>query len=323
MKKKVLITRHLLGEGMKILKQKYDIVNNPESFPFSRGVLLKEINNCHGLLCVGDKIDKEIIDNGKALQVISQAAVGVDNIDIDYCTTKRIPVGNTPGVLVTATANIGILHILNGMRGFTKGNFDIRKGQANSSDPCYTLGRDLEGKNLVIIGFGNIGKEVAIRATVFGFNLFACSPDFTEDIRINDTVVKAISFDEGIKIADVLSLHLPLTKSSRNLINKDIFRRMKKNAVLVNLARGAIVNTEDLYSALVNHEIGFASLDVLDPEPIPVDHPLLSLDNVFLTPHMGSSTVETRIKMADLAVRNLMNGLEGIPLETSVNQNLF
>lgn len=228
--------------------------------------------------------------------------------------------GNTPGVLVSATANIGILHILNGLRGFTKGNQEIQKGNRKISTPDFTLGRELEGKNLVIIGFGKIGRNLAAKAGVFGFNIYGCSPSFTEDSTIDGTPVKSVSFDDGVKIADVLILLLPLTEKSRNMIDKKVFSMMKNDAVLVNMARGPIVNTKDLYSALTSGEIGFASLDVLDPEPIPSNHPLLKLENAFLTPHMGSSTEETRTKMADLAVRNLINGLEGIPLEASVNQ---
>jgi glyoxylate reductase len=323
MKKKILITTPLLGEGVKQLKEKFEVIQCGGFKPLSKSALINHIKDCHGLLCVGNPVDKEVLDNAPLLEVVSQAAVGIDNIDIAYCTEKKIPVGNTPGVLVSATANLGILHILNGLRGFSKGNQEIKNSNEKLIETDYTLGRELEGKNLVIIGFGQIGRNLALKAAVFGFNIYACSPHFTEDTEINGTTVKAVSFEEGIKIADVLTLCLPLIDASRNLVDKHVFTKMKNDAVLVNIARGPIVNTEDLYNALKNGEIGFASLDVLDPEPIRADHKLFDLENVFLTPHMGSSTIETRTKMADLAVRNLINGLEGIPLETSVNQGMI
>jgi glyoxylate reductase len=322
-KGKVLVTVPLLGKEIENLKTMYEIVQCKGKKSMSREEILKEIETVDALLCVGNKIDKEVIDKGKNLKVISQAAVGIDNIDVKYCTKKGIPVGNTPDVLVSATANIGMLHILNGLRGFVKGGNDIKKGKWISDDPSFTLGRELEGKTLVIVGFGKIGRNIAKKALAFDFNVFACSPHFKESIIINGKEVKPVTFEQGIKIADVLSLNLPLTESTVGLINKDVLKQMKNDSILVNMARGPIVNTSDLYEALLNNEIGYASLDVLDPEPIPKDHPLLDLENVFITPHMGSSTVETRTKMADLAVRNIIRGLKGQKLEASVNQHLI
>lgn len=322
-KYKILVTAPLLGNEIKNIKTIFNVVHHTGKEPMSKAEILKEIDDADALLCVGNQIDKEIIDRGKNLKVISQAAVGVDNIDVKYCTQKGIPVGNTPDVLVSATANIGILHILNGLRGFVKGGNDIKKGKWANEDPSFTLGREAEDKNLVIVGFGKIGRNLAKKALAFDLNVFACDPFYKESIVIDSKEIKPITFEEGIKIADVVSLHLPLTEDTRGLFNKDVFEKMKKDAVLVNLARGPIVNTKDLYEALIEHEIGYASLDVLDPEPVPQDHPLLGLENVFITPHMGSSTIETRTKMADLAVRNLTCGLQGTELETSVNQHLL
>lgn len=320
---KVVVTSLLLGNEIENIKTMYNVVQYSGKKTMSREEILKEVETADALLCVGDKIDKEVIDRGKKLKVISQVAVGVDNIDVDYCTKKGIIVGNTPDVLVSATANIGILHILNGLRGFVKGGNDIRKGKWANGDATFTLGREVEGKNLVIVGFGKIGRNVAKKALAFNLNVFACGPHFKESIFIDGKEIKPVTFEEGIKIADVLSLHLPLTEHTLGLINKDVLKRMKNDSILVNMSRGPIVNTEDLYEALISNEIGYASLDVLDPEPVPKDHPLLALENVFITPHMGSCTVETRSKMANLAVRNIICALQGEKLEASVNQHLL
>lgn len=322
-KSKVLVTAPLLGKEIDNLKKMYEVIHHMGDEPISREVLLNEIETAEALLCIGNKIDQEVIDRAKNLKVISQAAVGVDNIDVGYCTKKGILVGNTPDVLISATANIGILHILNGLRGFTKGASDIKKGVWANQNPSVTLGRDVAGKNLVIIGFGKIGRNLAKKAMAFGLKVYAYDPLFTRSIRLDGKKVKPITFEQGVKIADVLSLHLPLTKGTKGMINKEVFKQMKNEAVLVNLSRGAIVDTDDLQEALINHEIGFAALDVIDPEPITRNHPLLNMENVFITPHMGSSTFETRSRMADLSVRNIFCGLQGKKLEASVNQHLL
>ncbi len=285
--------------------------------------LEKYLPKASGIICLlDDPISAAVINQAPRLQVISSMAVGTDNIDVKTCTSRGIPVGHTPGVLTDGTADLTVALLLSVSRQLAAANQDARAGKWSSWEPTGWLGRDLKEATVGIIGLGKIGTAVAERLKPFG-----CKLIFTNlrDLPEQENKLNAIQvdLDELLSNSDFICLHVPLTKDTKGLIGKDAFAKMKKNTILINAARGPVVDTDALYKALESKKILAAGLDVTDPEPLPPDHPLYQLPNCFITPHIGSATVNTRREMAAIALKNLKAGILGDPLPYCVNPEIY
>jgi glyoxylate reductase len=267
-------------------------------------------------------INAALLERAPNLRVVSNMAVGVDNVDLAACTRRGIPVGNTPGVLTEATADLSMALILSAARHLPEAAADAKAGRWTTWDPTGWLGVDLNGAVLGIAGMGKIGRAVAKRAHAFSMRLIysdtAPVPEIEEQLG-----AKFVSFDELLAESDILSLHVPLSSETYGLVGQDALRRMKPTAILVNAARGPVVDTAALQHALEQGWIRAAALDVTDPEPLPQEHPLYSLPNCLVVPHIGSATHNTRRRMAELACQNLLAGLEGRRLPHCVNPEVY
>lgn len=263
-------------------------------------------------------ITENILRSAPNLRVVSNMAVGVDNIDIKACTQRKIPVGNTPGVLTESTADLTMSIMLAIARNIPQASLDAREGRWKTWSPAGWLGIELNGSTLGIIGMGKIGKAVARRASGFGMKIL-----FTDPEKISFESATQVPLQELLKNSDIVSLHTPLTPETLGLINKPMLSLMKPTSILINAARGPLVDTSDLLEALQLHKIASAALDVTDPEPLPPDHPLYRLPNCLIVPHIGSATQQTRRKMAELACLNLLAGLRGERLPYCVNPEVY
>jgi glyoxylate reductase len=281
---------------------------------------LPEAQGLFSLLTI--PVNAALLERAPNLRVVSNMAVGVDNIDLGACTRRGIPVGNTPGVLTEATADLSMALILSAARRLPEAAADAKAGHWTTWDPTGWLGADLDGAVLGIAGMGKIGRAVAKRAHAFGvrlvYNDTAPVPEIEEQLG-----AEFVSFDELLSQSDILSLHVPLSNETYGLVGEDALRRMKPAAILVNAARGPIVDTLALQQALEQGWIRGAALDVTDPEPLPPDHPLYSLPNCLVIPHIGSATHNTRRRMAELACQNLLAGLEGRRLPNCANPEVY
>jgi glyoxylate reductase len=319
-KPKVFVSRIIPAAGLDQIKAHCDVNLWEERLPPPYEVLTERVKGVDGLLCLlTDRIDAALMDAaGSQLKVISQMAVGYDNIDIPAATQRGIPVGNTPGVLTEATADLTFALLLAAARRIVEGVNYIKAGSWQTWEPETLLGADLTGATLGIVGLGRIGSAVARRASGFDMRIIAHSPETTaeEADRLDVTLV---DFDTLLAESDFVSIHTPLTAETRHLINSDALRKMKRTAILVNTARGPIVDQQTLYEALKDGIIAYAALDVTDPEPIAPDHPLLELPNITIVPHIGSASIRTRNRMGEIAAANLLAGLRGEPLPHQVN----
>lgn len=274
------------------------------------------LRTADGILSTGAlSVDSTLLEKAPHLKVISQPSVGVDNIDLAACTSRKIPVGHTPNVLVEATADLFFGLMLSAARRIPESWNFVKRGAWTQSD-AFPFGTDLYGKTLGIVGMGRIGVGVAKRAQASGMSVIYHNRHARSDNESLQT--KYVSFDELLTRSDFVMILVPLTKESHHLFGAAEFKKMKPTAYLINGARGKLVDTNALYDALKNGEIAFAALDVTDPEPLG-DHPLLTLSNILITPHIGSATHETRDSMARLAVKNLLNGLSAKPLAACAN----
>ena len=274
--------------------------------PPSRTKLHECAGELEGILCLlTDRIDAEFLDAAPNLRAISNYAVGVDNIDVEAATARGIPVGYTPDVLTEATADATFALLLAAARRVVEGDAEVRAGHWLTWEPQQLLGFDVHGKTLGIVGMGRIGKAVARRAGGF-------------DMEVLDS--KEVGLGELLERSDFVSLHTRLTDETRHLIGEDELRRMKDTAILINTARGPIVDTQALQRALVYGWIAGAALDVTDPEPLPKGHPLLDAPNLIVVPHIASASTEAREAMANLAVDNLLAGLAGEQMPQQVNR---
>jgi glyoxylate reductase len=258
-------------------------------------------------------LDGAMLDRVSGLRVISNYGVGVDHINLQDAWARRIPVGNTPGVLDKATADMGMALLLASARRVVEGDRYARSPEFVTYDPCYMLGREVHSSTLGIVGLGAIGWQIAKRARAFDMRLLYYNRHRRPDVEIEFGAEYA-TLSELLARSDYVMLSCPLTAETRGLINAAALARMKRSAILINIARGAVVETEALYEALRDGVIAAAALDVTDPEPLPRDHPLLGLRNLTVVPHLGSATVETRTRMAEMSIRNLFRGLRGEPL---------
>ena len=322
-KPKVLVTRNIFSEDIDRIKEIAEVDLWEEELPPSREILLQKSKGISGILClITDDIDKELMDNaGTKLKVISQIAVGYNNIDIAEATRRGIPVGYTPDVLTHTTADFAFALLMATARLIVPGYNAVSNGLWKTWHPLHFLGQDVYGSTLGIVGMGRIGFEMARRS--IGFNMNVIYYDINRRRDLEDEVrMKYVSFDELLAISDFVSIHVDLNPVTKNMFNEEQFNKMKESSVIINAARGPIIDNMALYSALKDNKIYAAGLDVTDPEPIPSNHPLLTLDNCLIVPHIASASVATRKAMSRLATTNLINGLMDRSLSTCVNQEI-
>jgi lactate dehydrogenase-like 2-hydroxyacid dehydrogenase len=306
---RIFISRLIPSPGLDFVKQHFpspDIWQN--ELPPTRAELLERVRGVDGILCtLTEKIDAELLDAaGPQLKVVSSMSVGVDHIDLAAAASRGVRIGNTPGVLTDATADQAFALMLAAARRVTEAERYLRAGKWATWIPDLLLGVDLVGVTLGIVGFGRIGQAVAKRAQGFDMRVIYHSPSTKPAFN-----AKQVDLDTLLKESDFISIHVPLKPETRHLVNADFLAKMKPNAVLVNTARGGVLDQNALFQALQNNRIFAAALDVTDPEPLPMDSPLLELENCIIVPHLGSASKKTRDQMSLLAAQNLVAGLNG------------
>jgi len=322
MDKKVFVTHQLPGNRIHELGQLCDmnVWMGPGLLP--DGALREELSEAQGLLCLlTDRVDRNLLDSLPNLEFVSSMSAGVDHIDVAALTERGIPLGHTPGVLVDATANAAFALMLAAARRVVEADRYIRQGNwrvDNAWSPEFFTGKDVSGATLGIIGLGAIGQAVAKRAASFGMRVLGYN--HTER---NVPGVDSVSLEELLLRSDFVSIHVPLNDETRNLMNADRIATMKPGAVLVNTARGGIVDETALAQALAQGDLYAAGIDVFETEPVEQENPLLALPNVVVAPHIGSATALTRARMADLAVDNAIAALAGQLMPFCVNSEVY
>jgi len=315
----VLITHTLPREWISILEERCKIFIGPTDATEWDPTLIELLPQADGLFTLLTiPVTETVLRKSPNLRVVSNMAVGVDNIDVKACTLRKIPVGNTPGVLTESTADLTMALLLSIARNIPRASMDAREGRWKTWSPTAWLGMELNGSTLGIIGMGKIGKAVARRAMGFGMKIL-----FSDIQTKNEINTTRVPLDELLKKSDIISLHTPLSDDTRGMINQSTLSMMKPSAILINAARGPLVDTPAIVDALVNHKIAAAALDVTDPEPLPPMHPLYGLPNCLIVPHIGSATQQTRRNMAELACKNLLAGLGGEHLPYCVNPEVY
>lgn len=323
MKPKVFVTRIIPDEGLNMIRQAAEMKLWEDELPPPREVLLREVRNVDGLLSLlTDQVDATLMDSNPCLRVISNYAVGYDNIDIPAATQRDIPVGNTPGVLTDTTADLAFTLLVSAARRIVEGADYVRAGRWKTWGPKLLTGLDIHHATLGIIGFGRIGQKLARRAQ--GFEMRVLYSDVFRRVDLEKSMgVRYVEPDTIYHESDFISIHTDLNEKTRHMINASAFARMKPSAIVINTARGPIIDPAALYEALSSGRIRAAALDVTEPEPIPVDSPLVKLPNCLIVPHIASASVATRAKMAEMAAANLIAGVRNERLPTCVNPEVY
>lgn len=317
----IYITRKLPEEIIQPLLDQYEVhMWDKEDVSVPKEILIEEAKKADGLLTMlSDKIDQEVLQVSENLKVIANLAVGFDNIDVVKAAEKGIAVCNTPDVLTDTTADLTFALLMATARRIVEACEFVKQGQWKSWSPLLLAGYDIHHKTIGIVGMGKIGEGVAKRAK--GFDMEILYHNRTRKLGAEETLgATYVSFSELITKSDFIVCLTPLTDETRNLFNKEIFKKMKKSVVFINVSRGPVVDEQALYNALIEGEIAAAGLDVFDVEPIGAEHPLLTLPNVVALPHIGSSGIETRMAMMKLCCDNIQLVLEGQPPKTLVNK---
>jgi glyoxylate reductase len=324
-KPRVFVTRLIPEGGLALVRQACDAEIWAGETPPSREVLLQKVRGVDGLLCLlTDPVDGEVMDAaGPGLRVISNFAVGYDNVDVAGATERGIPVGNTPGVLTETTADMAFALLMAAARRVVEGADYVRAGKWRTWGPTLLLGHDVHGATLGIVGMGRIGRALAQRASGFEMRVLYYDPYCDEDKGQDRGAVVRCSLDELLAESDFVSVHVPLTADTHHLIDAAALGAMKPTAVLVNTSRGPVVDMDALYDALKADTIAYAALDVTDPEPLPANHKLLALPNCLVVPHIASASHATRTRMAVMAAENLLAGLRGERLPNCVNPMVY
>ena len=320
MRPRVLVTRLIPDEGLDPIRAACDADVWADDLPPPRAELLRRVVGCRGLLTLlTDRVDDELLEAaGPGLRVVSNYAVGYDNVDVMACHRRGVAVGNTPGALTETTADLAWALILATARRVAEGDRYVRTGQWRTWGPRLLLGSDVHGATLGIIGLGRIGAAVARRAAGFAMTVLYHSRSRVAPELETSLGATHVPLDELLERSDIVSINAALTPETRGLIDAVALARMKPTAVLVNTARGPIVDGRALADALRDGVIAGAGLDVTDPEPIAVDDPLLRLPNCLIVPHIASATRATRGRMAEMAAANLLAGVRGEPLPSPV-----
>jgi lactate dehydrogenase-like 2-hydroxyacid dehydrogenase len=322
---KVFVSRVIPDEGLARVREATDATVWEDDLPPPRDELLRAIEGCDGVLTLlTDRVDDELLDRaGPQLKVVSNFAVGFDNIDVAACTARGIPVGNTPGVLTETTADLAWALLMAAARRLPEGDHYVRAGRWKTWGPMLLMGPDIHGATLGIIGFGRIGQAVARRARGFGMRILYHDPRRVSPAVEAEYGAEYRTLEGLLPEADFVTLHVDLRPETKGLIDAERLAWMKETAILVNTSRGPVVDSMALVDALQNGVIAGAALDVTDPEPLPVDHPLVGLDNCLVVPHIASASRATRGKMAEMAAANLLAGVRGDRLPTPVNPEVY
>ena len=325
MKPRVLVTRTIPDAGLDRVRQACDVDLWDDELPPPREELLRRSAGMDGLLTLlTDRVDDELLDAaGPQLKVVSNFAVGFDNIDIPALTRRKIPAGNTPGVLTETTADLAFALLMAAARRIPESVAYVQDGRWKTWGPMLLMGVDIHGSTLGIVGFGRIGREMARRGRGFGMTILYHDVHPATADEEAELGARRVEMDELLRESDFLSLHVNLTDETHHLIGADALRAMKETAVLVNTSRGPVVDPEALTNALRDGEIFAAALDVTEPEPLPADHPLIALPNCVVVPHIASASRVTRDRMAEMAADNLLAGLRGDRLPTPVNPEVY
>jgi lactate dehydrogenase-like 2-hydroxyacid dehydrogenase len=320
-KPRVFVARRIPEEGLAPLLAETDADLWEDELPPPRDVLLERVRGIQGLLSLlTDRVDDELLDAaGPQLRVVSNYAVGYDNIDVPACTRRGIPVGNTPGVLTETTADLAFALLMAAARRIVEGADYVRADRWQTWGPLLLLGSDVHHGTLGIVGFGRIGREMAKRARGFEMTVLYHDPQRAAPEDEAALGASFVELDELYARSDFISLHTVLSDETRGMIGADAFSKMKPTAIVINTSRGPVIDQPALYQALAHGLIGGAALDVTDPEPMRADDPLLTLPNCLVVPHIASASRTTRARMAEMAAANLLAGLRGDPLPTCVN----
>lgn len=325
MKPKVFVTRIIPDKGLAMVRQHdWDIEVWQDPLPPPYEVLLQKVKGLDGLLCLlTDKIDANLMDaSGPQIKVISQMAVGFDNIDVPAATQRGIPIGNTPGVLTDATADFAWALLMSAARRVVEGDKFTRAGKWKTWGPIDFLGPDVSGATLGIVGFGRIGQAVAKRAAGFDMRILYYDVQRYPDAEKSFNAQYA-DLETVLRESDFVSIHTVLSKETYHFFGDAKFKLMKPSAVVINTSRGPVVDPAALHRALANGTIAYAALDVTEPEPIKMDDPLLTLDNIIIAPHIASASFSSRNKMATMAAANLIAGLKSERLPNCVNPQVY
>ncbi|KAL7675078.1 hypothetical protein ACOME3_001347 [Neoechinorhynchus agilis] len=310
-KPKLVITQQMPKEIVSRLEKHFTVYHHNNELPIPTDVLHREAQGATAIYTLlNTKIDESLLDKaGPSLKMVATMSVGFDHIDVKACRKRGIQLGYTPGVLTDATADTNLMLILASTRRMVEATRAVRDGSWGTWKPFWMCGQGIRGHNVAVIGMGRIGLAIGQRLRPFApkkitYVVGPCTDPAPEWATIG-------SFDEAIKDADFVTITCDLTPETTNMFNAETFKKMKRNAVLVNTSRGPIINMKDLYNALKTKTIAAAGLDVTVPEPLPTDHELLSLDNCIVLPHIGSADTTTRMAMANLTVDNLLNMVQG------------
>ena len=322
---RVFVARIIPDDGLDPIRAACDAEIWQDDLPPPRATLLDAVRGCDGVLTLlTDRVDDELLDAaGPGLKVVSNYAVGFDNIDVPAITRRGVPAGNTPGVLTETTADLAFALLMAAARRIPEGVDYVRDGRWKTWGPLLLLGPDVHGATIGIVGFGRIGQAMAKRARGFGMTVLY------QDIHRVDPAIEAehgatyLPLEELLPRADFVSLHTNLTPETRGMIDAEKLSWMKPSAVLVNTSRGPVIDHAALADALRSGRIFAAALDVTDPEPIPMDDPLVGLDNCLIVPHIASASRATRGKMAEMAAANLLAGVRGERLPTPINPEVY
>jgi glyoxylate reductase len=315
----VFVTRSLYPEALEILKSNANVRIWKEDRAIPRDVLLEEIADAEGVLTLlTERVDQEFLDHAPKARVIANMAVGFDNIDVPACTKRNVVATNTPGVLTETTADFAFALLMAAARFVVPGVQYVRDGQWKTWSPTLFVGTDVHHAILGIVGLGRIGQEMAKRARGFDMDVVYYDVFRREELE-RDHGYRYADIDTLLAESDFVTVHVDLNDQTRGMFSTEAFRKMKRTAYLINAARGPIVDTDALYEAVKSGEIAGAGLDVTDPEPLPADHPLLTLEKVVVCPHIASASIQTRTKMAILAAENIVAVLNGQKAKTPLN----
>jgi glyoxylate reductase len=323
-RRKAFVTREIPERGLRRIKERFDAEVWTEYAPPPKQMIIQKAANIDALASLlSDKIDAEVFDAAPNLKIVSQLAVGYDNIDVKEATKRGIYVTNTPGVLTETTADFAWALLMAAARRVTEADNYVRSGKWKVGwHPSMLSGRDIYGATIGVVGAGRIGAAVAKRAK--GFNMRILFYDVVPRPELEKELnAKRVDLETLLKESDFVSVHVPLLKDTYHLINKERLRLMKKTAYLINNSRGPVVDEKALYEALETDQIAGAGLDVFEQEPTPIDNPLLNLDNIVVAPHISSASYETRSRMAEMVAENLVSFFDGEVPPNLVNREVL
>lgn len=306
---KILITRKIQRVAEELLNQHFSVDVNPKDEVLAPDDLIAAVQNYDGILCtISDVFNAPVLSHATRVKALSNLAMGLDNIDRDAAQQRGIAVYNTPGLTTNSTADMTFALLLAFIRKISEAQSFVRANRWRGWEPMLFQGEELAGKTFGIVGFGQIGQAVARRALGFGLKVVVYHRSFlTMPDEFKRAGVYQLSWEDFLKEIDYVSLHVPLTNETRGLINRSVMEKMIKRPILINMARGGVVVTDDLVEALTKGILRGAALDVTTPEPIPASHPLCMMENCMIIPHIGSATAECREKMAAAAAQNLID----------------